>query len=80
MAAKFKVGKTYHVFHQGGMWNGHVKVLSLNEYGAPRVILTKLIKGTEKVNKYFKHFGADGCFLGGTDWNQKEINMTLENK
>ncbi len=80
MAVKFRKGKSYHVFHNRGIWDGIIKVLDVATDGRPRVILTKLLNGGRGVDSYFKSFGVEGCFLGHADWNQKEVNMTLENK
>ena len=82
MAVKFKEGRSYRVTHPGGYWAGIVKVLAVNGDN-PRVVVTKFLKSNKHVEEFFKDFGASGCELNveeGNDWNQKEINMTLENK
>lgn len=80
MAVKFKAGKSYYVKHQDGMWDGYVKVLSVEADGCPRVIVSKILHGSERVKEYFDSFGEEGCVLGDTNWQQKQLNPTLENK
>ena len=81
LVAKFKVGKTYRVTHPDGMWEGNVKVLATHDGETPLVVLTKLIKGSNGVLRYFQEC-SNGVKLGtlGLDWQPKEVNMTLENK
>ncbi len=80
MAARFKVGKTYHIKHDDGMWEGHVKVLDVDDDGCPRVVVTKFIEASKQVRAFFNSFGPHGCKLGEADWSPKMVNTTLENK
>lgn len=80
MAAKFKTGRQYHITHPDGYWSGHVKVLDVDEDGLPKIVVTRYVKASRGVQDFFNRFGEEGTFIGGLNWNPKEIHMTLENK